>query len=202
MVSVRLVGDPLRRAKVHAAGNRRAGVVVQYRYLDPVASPVQKIDPKGGRRGGALAFHLAPVHLANRFAALADLHRGRWRGRDFHVGGAGAQVGRLAVALHRVCHELVRRGVRQAMHKCGHATVHLYVDVKRAIRQLGVGQRDSDLSPSLSNKWTFVYLAQGYRRDHERWPLGHDFDGLYLVLGVRVLPGPQEVGVLGCPQRR
>ena len=60
VVAVRLVRHALRRAEVDAAGDRPPGLVVQRRYVDPVAAAVDQLQPHARRLDRALSAAARP----------------------------------------------------------------------------------------------------------------------------------------------
>ena len=92
VVTVRLIGNSLGRAKVDATRDRLARVLVDNRHVDPVASSIEQFDSKFFGLDRSLLFHFAPAHRTQVFLALFDPDSSRRNSRHFEVGGTGFRV--------------------------------------------------------------------------------------------------------------
>jgi hypothetical protein len=186
------------------AWHRLAGGVVEHLDVDPVATGVDELDPDPVAGRLAVAFDVAPPHVAELIGTLPHDDGGGGYGGDLgvreprvrRVGGAPARPvvlgperlrvgGDTAVDLEREDAGLLRVGA------CRRG---LGVGVGR--RGRGVGADEPDRPCRRTDEGLLVEVPQGDAGDGERWASRNEryaFDGL---VGMGVVPAPEVVS--GC----
>ena len=108
MVAMRLVGNAVRGAEMHATGYGLPGLVVDHRRADPVPACVQQFQAHTWQLHDLLLFDLPPARRPEHLATLRHRDRRRGERRDLDRGGAALLVEFLAPAGQGIGQELAR----------------------------------------------------------------------------------------------